>query len=192
MAITATEHQYPSVQHVRGHNRRASHSPSEAMILQAAQQLTNPFDFPIAHPIDPSLIDTAVQPDLLYPAPTQYQDHVSMRQQSEKLNVQPGEVESQGASADGDTRAQDSPSPESGEIGTAEAKKKAANPKSDELRRLWRENETRSLEDVTAQLRQDLVDPQSGASDKSKHLFGMLWYVALEWCIFTRDSQSVS
>lgn len=61
--------------------------------------------------------------------------------------------------------------------GNKAAKKKAANAKSDELRRLWRENETVSLDTATQQLRRDLMTPQSSASDKSKHVLAMIWCV---------------
>ncbi|KAI9830992.1 MAG: hypothetical protein M1826_004109 [Phylliscum demangeonii] len=53
--------------------------------------------------------------------------------------------------------------------------KKGSNHKSDELRRIWRQNEGKTIEEVTIQLRHDLVDLQSSASDKNKLLFGMLW-----------------
>lgn len=152
------------------------HSSSEDMILRAAQQLANPYDFPI----DPSLMNGAGNPHLDYTSVGQYQEHQSA---SGDFGVGVDQSQSQGTPApEGENRERTSLSLETNTGDGMVGKKKASNPKSDELRRLWRENESRSMEDVTAQLRRDLVDPQSGASDKSKHVFGMLWYFACRDC----------
>ncbi len=47
--------------------------------------------------------------------------------------------------------------------------------KSNDLLRLYRENEHRTLEDVLTQLRRHEVEKQPGDIDRSKLLYGMLW-----------------
>lgn len=140
-----------------------SYTPEE-MITRSEQQLINPHQ---SYAIDPTLQDPLIQErafsvDYIFngnepvsrPALSQYQSYEGK--------------ENQGLESVNEEQPQDD--------GTAEGKKKKGSASSlandIELRRLFRENEGRSLKDVATQV---LANERGPKSEKTKQIFAMLW-----------------
>lgn len=187
---TADQQHIPAEDSVRQRGEDRTLSPEEK-ILQNAEQLTNPHGFAL----DPALMNLGGNTNQSSAGKVQFQNGETTNHtegNSSIAGLEPHDrdgtlstpIEDTPAQGTADTAPEDLDSQPGGdgdnteESGAAEkaAKKKASNAKSEELRRLWREHEGSTMDGATAKLREDLANPQAGASDKSKHVFAMIWY----------------
>ncbi|KAI9762342.1 MAG: hypothetical protein M4579_000492 [Chaenotheca gracillima] len=150
----------------QAHQQTASRYSPERMLMQSAQQLTNPHGFPL----DPSL-ESSVHDSLSYPSAAFRNGTPGLDQNAGEYQFDDGDSQmldnlNEGAleNVNGPTEAK------GGKPGKKHSGSSAQNEL--ELKRLFRENSNRSLHDVAEQLHVDERGPQS---ERVRQIFAMVW-----------------
>lgn len=132
---------------------------TEDLLLQSTQQLNSPNQ---SFPLDPSLGANPSQ-DMSFSGTGDYSGF-SVGDNSHLLD----------AASNGEATATPEPNAEMKTTGKPGKKNSAASAQNDlELKRLFRENESKTLQDVATQLQGNERGPQS---EKTRQIFAMLWY----------------